>query len=114
MVNTFYDKVQKDATLNHVFNSVAKLNWDAHLPKMYDFWESVIFGSALYKGNPLAHHQQLHAKYNLTKQMFDTWVDLFLTTVDEHFEGTNATKAKQSARSIAMILQTKTVYSSNS
>lgn len=110
MVNEFYQKVQQDQMLDHVFNNVAKLDWDAHLPRMYDFWESVIFGNALYKGNPLKHHQQLHDKYNLTKEMFDTWVAFFTESVDAHFEGPNATKAKQSAMSIAVVLQTKTVY----
>ena len=46
LVDTFYDKVQKDNIIGYVFNDVAQTNWDNHLPKMYDFWE-VISGEIL-------------------------------------------------------------------
>ena len=56
LVNTFYKKVAKDETIGFFFTDVAKVNWDLHLPKMYSFWESLLFGQASYKGNPMAMH----------------------------------------------------------
>lgn len=112
LVDSFYQKVQKNEALNHVFNHVAKIDWDHHLPKMYAFWSSIIFGSASYKGNPMEVHKNLHAHFPLTKELFDDWLALFLENLDTQFTGENALKASNSARSIAMVLQTKTVFAS--
>jgi hemoglobin len=43
LVNRFYDKVKKDDLIGFIFNDVAKLDWEKHLPTMYDFWEGIIF-----------------------------------------------------------------------
>lgn len=110
MVDSFYEKVQRNEELNHVFNEVAKLNWKKHLPKMYDFWESVVFRNPVYKGNPMEIHKQLHSKLPLSKAMFDKWLTLFNENIDELFEGDLARDAKTRALSIATMIQMKTVY----
>ena len=46
-VNRFYNKVEADPVIGYIFTDIAKVNWDHHLPRMYDFWESVLFGKAL-------------------------------------------------------------------
>lgn len=51
MVDSFYDKVNADEILSPIFNDFSKVNWDKHLPKMYDFWSSVLFAEGNYKGN---------------------------------------------------------------
>ncbi len=110
MVNSFYELVQKDPELDHMFNQVAQLDWNAHLPKMYDFWETIIFKNALYSGNPMRVHKQLHGLQHLTPGMFDTWLALFNKNMDNLFEGKNAFEAKTRALSIATMIQMKTVY----
>lgn len=37
MVDAFYDKVNKDPLLSPVFNEIAGVDWEKHLPKMYNF-----------------------------------------------------------------------------
>ena len=37
LVNKFYDKVTADTTIGYIFTDVAKVNWELHLPRMYDF-----------------------------------------------------------------------------
>lgn len=37
LVNTFYQKVKEDELIAFFFDEVAQLNWEKHLPKMYDF-----------------------------------------------------------------------------
>lgn len=110
LVNTFYDKVQKTDELNYFFNDIAQLDWEAHLPKMYDFWETILFHKSGYKGNPMVKHVNLHKIAPLKRANFDTWLLLFKTTVDELFEGEMATKIKIRAISIATSIQLKTVY----
>mgnify|MGYP003893985171 CR=1 FL=1 len=110
LVNTFYEKLQLNNELDYVFNGVAKLDWDKHLPKMYDFWEAIIFKNPIYSGNPMEVHKQLNEKINLTKSMFENWLSLFNATIDELFEGKNAHEAKTRALSIATMIQMKTIY----
>ena len=59
MVNSFYAKVNQDPLLSYVFNDFAEVDWQSHLPKMYQFWNTLIFGEQSYKGNPFAAHVPL-------------------------------------------------------
>jgi hemoglobin len=101
LVNVFYDRVRGDALLGPIFDDIAHVDWATHLPKMYDFWESVLFGTATFKGMPLVVHRELAQHTPLTAETFDHWVVLFQTTVDDLFSGANAEKAKGSAARIA-------------
>jgi hemoglobin len=107
LVNTFYEKVKADPLIGYIFNDVRKVNWDKHLPVMYDFWDNAIFYSGGYTGNPLKTHEQLHAFCHLDTKHFDRWTELFTSTVDELFEGDKAGLTKQRARSIAAVMQIK-------
>ena len=52
-VNSFYNKVVKDDVIGFFFKDVVKVDFEQHLPKMYSFWESILFGQMTYKGNPM-------------------------------------------------------------
>ena len=67
LVNKFYEKVQHDDTIGFFFNDVAKVDWSKHLPKMYSFWETILFGQMTYKGNPMAVHFPINEKYRWKK-----------------------------------------------
>ena len=110
LVNTFYDKVQNTKELSYFFNDIAQLNWQEHLPKMYDFWETILFHKQVYKGNPMVKHVKLHKIASLKSENFDTWLVLFKSTVDELFSGEYALKIKTRATSIATAIQLNTVY----
>src|SRR6187551_1880193 len=85
LIDLFYTKVRVDLTIGYLFNEVAKVNWEQHLPRMYDFWENVLFQTGGFNGNPMAAHVLLNQKSPLSKEHFDRWLLLFLTTVDELF-----------------------------
>ena len=110
LVNTFYEKVKRDNVIGYIFNDVAKVNWEKHLPVMYDFWENVIFFTGAYTGNPMTAHKQLHQKTPLNAEHFQEWIKLFTQTVDELFEGEKAELTKQRAISIATVMQIKIVH----
>ena len=112
LVDTFYTKVRADETIGYLFNDVARVNWEQHLPRMYDFWENILFQTGGFKGNPMTAHVQLHQQSPLTAEHFARWQQLFLGTVDELFEGDMAELIKQRARSIATMMQIK-VFPSN-
>ena len=103
LVDRFYDKVNQDELLSPVFNDVAQVNWTMHLPVMYSFWGSILLGAAHYNGQPFPKHMGLP----VTGEHFSRWMDLFLETIDENFEGPKAEEAIQRAGAIAMVFQTR-------
>ena len=107
MVRTFYDKVRIDPVIGPIFNDVANINWEKHLPVMFDFWENTIFFTGGYSGNPMKPHQELNRIFPLQEKHFSQWLELFRSTVDELFVGEKAELAKQRAMSIATIMQVK-------
>ena len=111
LVNSFYDKVKTDKVIGYLFTDVAKVNWELHLPKMYDFWENILFFSANYEGNPMVKHKELHQKSTMTKTHFDHWNQLFIQTVDELFQGKKAEEIKNRALNISAAMMYKTLSS---
>lgn len=109
LVTNFYDKVKKDDIIGYIFNDVAKVNWDKHLPAMFNFWENVLLFTGEYTGNPMVIHQHLNKIIPLTPAHFKRWESLFLQTIDELFEGDKATLARQRAVSISTVMQIKII-----
>lgn len=107
LVDTFYNKVQANTTLGYIFNDVAKLNWDEHLPKMYSFWGSLLLQEHSYNGNPMKIHVELSKITPMSAAEFSEWISLFYQTVDELFEGEIASEAKTRAANIARLMQHK-------
>ena len=107
LVNAFYDKVSKDEKIGFFFNDVAKVNWNHHLPKMYSFWESLLFGEASYKGNPMAMHFPINEKVAIEKDHFTHWIRLWTETVEENFTGELAEAAIYKASNIANLMAYK-------
>ncbi|MCB0644254.1 MAG: group III truncated hemoglobin [Phaeodactylibacter sp.] len=107
LVDQFYKQVVVDEEIGVFFTEVVQLTWEKHMPVMYDFWESTLFGKALYKGNPMLKHIDLHGKMALTKAHFERWLSLWTATVQQHFEGPNAEAALSKAQQIAALMQYK-------
>lgn len=76
LVHDFYARVRDDAILGPVFNRHVA-DWNKHLPKMVDFWSSLLLGSKRYQGTPMPLHCALPG---LTDSMFRHWLDLFCET----------------------------------
>ena len=107
LLDTFYIKVLKDETIGYIFNDVAKINMIDHMHVLYNFWDSVLFGTASYKGNAILKHIELNKKESLTDSHFDQWIKLFYETIDELFIGAIATLAKEKAKSLRFMMQHK-------
>jgi len=107
LVNIFYGKVLEDKQLGFIFQKMAKVDWSTHLPAMYNFWENIILCSGTYEGNPMNLHKRLHHITPLNETHFDKWNLLFISTVDELFEGGNANLTKQRAINISDIIKGK-------
>ena len=106
LVNTFYDKV-KASEIGFFFTDLAKVNWEKHLPKMYIFWESVLFASVKFEGNPMGVHYPINEMAAMEKHHFNTWLKLWKETVDLLFSGETADSAKNKAENIANLMAYK-------
>lgn len=104
IVDSFYAKVRNDSKLRDHFSHV---NWEAHLPKMYNFWENVVFHSGNYTGNPMASHQLLNLTKPISSVHFEQWLILFIETIQELYIGPNAILLIGKAKSIAAIMEMK-------
>jgi hemoglobin len=104
LVNTFYDKVKASNVIGHIFNDVAKVNWEAHLPKMYSFWASLLLGEQSFSGNPMQKHLELSRLTAMTEAEFSAWLALFTQATDELFAGEKADEAKTRAANIARLM----------
>lgn len=107
LVDSFYQKVRAHSQLGYLFDGVAKVNWETHLPKICDFWCSIAFGDTAYQGNPMEAHIHLHAKEPLKEEDFSEWLRLFRATLNEHFTGDKAEELYQRAERIAALIQFK-------
>jgi hemoglobin len=111
LVNSFYEKVKEDKDIGFFFTDVVNINWDKHLPIMYNFWENILFNTGSYSGNPMEKHIKLNKKSKIKMEHFQRWTNLFNSTVDSLFEGINAEMVKQRALSIATVMQIKILAS---
>ena len=113
LVENFYSEAMEDETIGAFFTSVVTLNLDKHLPKICDFWESVLLGNPTYKGNPMQKHIELSKKKRLEKNHFDQWILLWTKHVDLLFEGDVADQAKSRAIQVAALMQFKIQLQAN-
>jgi hemoglobin len=107
LVDHFYEKIKSDARLGPIFEDTAKVDWAKHLPRMYDFWENIIFQTGQYTGNPMTVHHRIHAMHPFSHADFQRWLELFRETLDDHFEGPKTELAMQRALSIATVIEIK-------
>lgn len=107
LVDHFYLQVRADETLGFIFDRIAGVDWEAHLPKMYNFWQTVLFRDGGYKGDPLAAHAKLLTKTALGQAQFDHWLMLFEQSVDALFHGENASHIKRCAQDMANVINAR-------
>jgi hemoglobin len=101
LVRAFYGRALRDEIIGWLFTDIARLDLEAHVPRITAFWETILLGAQTYGGGAFAPHVALHAKAPLRSGHFDRWLWLWRTTVDEHFTGPHAELAKHHAERVA-------------
>lgn len=101
----FYTTAMQDDLIGYLFTDVAKLDLDAHLPVITDFWEAVLLRRPVYRGNPMRVHHALHALSALRPEHFERWLAIWHASIDAMFAGPVADEARQRAVIIAHNMQ---------
>jgi hemoglobin len=107
LVDRFYDRVRRDDRLGFVFDQVVQVDWEKHLPKLYDFWDTVLFRANSFRGNLIGAHAQWIPDVGMDRELFDHWLDLFRRTVAENFAGPNADHIVRCAEDMASVIHGK-------
>jgi hemoglobin len=113
LVRAFYSRALTDPIIGYLFTDVAQLDLEAHVPRLTDFWETVLLGSKSYSSGAFHPHARVHEKAELKSGHFDRWLALWYQTLDEHFAGPRAATAKAHAYRLAQAFQSRlTAYPS--
>lgn len=99
LVNTFYDRIRQNEKIGFYFNETID-DWESHLVKLTDFWDTQLLGARNFRGNPRVAHIKVdnHFNHEITTREFGVWLNLWFQTVDELFKGEVAQIAKDRAR----------------
>jgi len=100
-VDRFYARMLADEQLAPIFVDVARVDLAVHLPHIKDYWCKLLLGEKGYQRHTMNIHRQLHGKRPLHRGDFERWLEFFTATVDAHFAGERAERAKQVAAAIA-------------
>lgn len=105
LIHTFYGRIRKDEMLGPIFNAIIE-DWPEHLNRLTDFWETNLLFTRKYKGNPLKAHSDVDERVDntITMEHFGKWLQIWFSTIDDHFEGKNAAVAKQRARKMSTMM----------
>lgn len=103
MVNTFYERIQKNDVLGPIFEERISDRWNEHLEKMYRFWQTILLEEHTYNGAPFPPH----ARMPIDESHFIIWVKTFITTVDDLFYGEIAEEAKKRGTLMAALFNSK-------
>jgi hemoglobin len=101
LVRTFYGRALTDPIIGFIFTDVAKLDLEAHVPRITSFWETILLGARTYGGGAFRPHAEIHLQVPLRRAHFEQWLNLWKRTVDELFEGERAEQAKAHAVRVA-------------
>ena len=104
-VDRFYARLLHDPQLAPIFLEVAQIDLNTHLPLIKSYWCKLLLGQQGYQRHTMNIHRALHTARALEQADFERWLDAFVATVDEHYEGSEAERAKRIARLIAANMQ---------
>lgn len=107
VMKSFYTKLLSDDSISYLFTDVAQVDLEEHFPILVDFWDSMLFGTGVYRKNAMQPHIDLAKKSGLSKTHFKTWLNYLFESIDEHFDGLVAHTMKARAQNIAGLMEFK-------
>ena len=99
LLAAFYADVGRDPLLAPYF---APLDVAAHVPRIADFWSTLLFHSGRYQGNAFRPHADMPG---LTAEHFARWLATLEATVDARHAGAAAERMKDLGHRVAFSMQ---------
>jgi hemoglobin len=101
VLTDFYARVERDELLAPYF---AVVDMAAHMPRIVDFWSTLLFQTKRYAGNAFRPHLEMQG---LTAAHFARWVHTLESVVDMHAAGPAADYMKMLGFRIAYSMQVR-------
>lgn len=98
LVYRFYEDVRADDLLGPTFEAVLAGRWATHLPRMVEFWSTLLIGSRSFSGNVYGKHMALAG---IAPRHFERWLRLWFATTARLFVPTVAARLQHMALGIA-------------
>ena len=95
----FYAEVEREPLLAPYF---APVDMAAHMPRIVDFWSTLLFHTRRYTGNAFRPHLAMEG---LTGEHFARWLATLERTVDARFAGPSAELMKEMGHRVALSMQ---------
>ena len=99
LLDAFYAEVALEPLLQPYF---APVDMTAHMPRIADFWSTLLFHTGRYAGNAFKVHATMPG---LTAEHFARWVATLERVVDARFAGEAAERMKALGHRIAYSMQ---------
>jgi hemoglobin len=84
LVAHFYSRAQEDKLLGPIFNEVARVDWEQHIPLLCQFWNSIMLKTSEYHGNAYMKHVLIGKQIAVQEEHFSRWLDLFQQEAIKH------------------------------
>lgn len=102
LMDIFYNKIRSDKSgLGDIFNTQIGTDeevWIKHKAKISNFWQGMLLNQGDYNGQPLKAHLDLPP---FPREHFDTWLNLFESSLDLVFVESIKQEILQRAKMIA-------------
>ena len=99
LLTAFYDTIERDPLLAPYF---AAVDMAEHIPRIADFWSTMIWHTGRYAGNAFRPHLEMPG---LTAEHFARWLRTLEATVDARFAGESAEVMKSIGHRVAWSMQ---------
>lgn len=104
LVVAFYREIVFDDVLAPVFVEVAETDWGVHIPRLVDYWCTILLGERGYNGALLEAHREVDRRAPFRAEHFDRWLRLWVAAVDARWRGPRAEQAKSHAAATAALI----------
>ncbi len=101
-VTAFYREVAQDDRLHHWFGTIASVDWQAHTAELTDFWVGVLLGEHHQEADEVIEaHRWLHDAAPFDESLFERWLEIFDTTLEDGWQGPFTETARRRAHGLA-------------
>ncbi|NBN64492.1 group III truncated hemoglobin [Pannonibacter tanglangensis] len=102
LVDRFYAEIRRHPRLGPIFERRLAGQWDSHLARMTQFWESILLQTGTFKGRPVPVHLALA---DIRPDDYPEWLAVFRPVAREVFGPEAAGAVIERAERIATTLQ---------
>ena len=101
-VTRFYREIAQDDRFHLYFDTLAHVDWHAHTLDLTDFWAGLLLGEPHDPADDVIEaHRWLHDAEPFDTALFDRWLEIFDTTLDDGWNGPITEIARRRGHGIA-------------